>query len=97
MKKALLRIYTKVASILPKKKMILFESYMDFTDSAWKLYQTCLEEHLNQNYKLVWFVENIENYKNNKEKECHFYRTISKDLANQIIQKNIFLDIGDKS
>lgn len=68
MKKYLTKIYQKVAGLFclaadkilrlfPLRKIILLESYPDFTDNTMALYQYLVEKRRDYGYRLVWVTE----------------------------------------
>lgn len=70
----------KIASIfIYNKKLIIFESYPDFSDNTLILYNECVKRGLDKKYILEWCVHSKENLNNNRyssflmEKSIRFY------------------------
>lgn len=54
------------------KKIVLFESSSDFCDNSKAVYDKMVELGLHEKYKLIWFVEDIERFKNLKINNTKF-------------------------
>lgn len=64
------------ARILYNKKLIVFESYPDFSDSTMAVYNYLLEKNFDQKYKLLWCVHSAENLKNKRFNTFQFKKGI---------------------
>lgn len=84
MKDLCIRIVSIFASVLPKKNIICFESHSDFCDSSKALYELCISKKLNLKYRLIWFVDNRENFKNYKIKNVKFIQKKGKKLTDKL-------------
>ena len=51
---------------------IILESNPDLADNTYALYQTLLENKVNEKYKIFWFVDNKNLYKNINIKNVYF-------------------------
>lgn len=65
-------VLSPFVSIIPKRKIILFESISDYSDSSKVLFDEMITEKINEEYKLVWLVENINNFKELDLKNVEF-------------------------
>lgn len=54
------------------KNIILFESNPDYSDNTYYVFKELLNQNLNQNYKLIWFVRNEKEFKDIKIKNVKF-------------------------
>ncbi len=57
---------------IKRKNIILLESNPDFSDNAKKIFDCLIQNKVNEKYKIVWFVQNADNFKNLKIKNVRF-------------------------
>ena len=69
-------IINKIAKVF-SKNYIIFESSPDMSDNALAIYNYMLEKKLNKKYKLIWFVDNPDNFQNIKEYNVKFVKIYS--------------------
>ena len=67
------------------------ESNPDFTDNTKKVYEKLLENKVNEDYKIVWFVDDYKKFNHIKEKNVKFINIIpGKNIIN-ILKKTYYL------
>ena len=66
-------IYERVSKLFPKN-IIIFESSPDMSDNSYALYKYMLKQKINNKYKLVWFVNNPNEFKQIKEHNVKFVK-----------------------
>lgn len=54
------------------KNKIVFESFSDFSDNTRTLFDYLIEQNMNQNYEMIWLVENPKKFENIKIKNVEF-------------------------
>ena len=67
MKDKIRNLIKKIMSIFKIKNIIIFESNADYSDNSRAFYEYLIEKKYNEKYKIYWFVNNKNNFKN---KEC---------------------------
>lgn len=64
LKKIVKNFILNILSLFPiDQNKIMFESHSEIKDNSKELFLKCLEKKLNDNYKIVWAVENVNDYK----------------------------------
>lgn len=79
-------VLSPFVSLMPKKKIILFESISDFCDSSKALYDEMLKDNVNREYKLVWLVDNVQSFKNINEENVTFIEAFPRKIKGKIIK-----------
>lgn len=69
------KIFRILVNLLPMNNTIIFESHSDFTDNSKSIFDYLIEHHFNNKYKLVWFVDNPENFNRIKIPNVTFIRS----------------------
>ncbi len=78
------RLLLKILKWLPLRKLILFESHGDFCDNSRELFEYMISIGLNKKYKMIWFVENKQNFADLKISNVKFIRLVPKNIVEKI-------------
>lgn len=79
------RLIKTIIQTIPKKQLILFESISDFCDSSKTLFDCCIENKLNEKYKIIWYVDDLKKFKKlEKSYKNVKFRTASEKGINYI-------------
>lgn len=86
-------ILTPLKQIIPVQKKIVFESFSDYSDNSKILFHYLIDQKVNEEYKLVWLVENPEDYASETKKNITFISFGKKGLINRTKEeiRNVFL------
>ena len=72
MKYKIRNLIKKIMSIFKIKNIIIFESNADYSDNSRAFYEYLIEKKYNEKYKIYWFVNNKNNFKNKESKNVKF-------------------------
>ena len=72
-----------ICSLFPMKKEILFESHPDLSCNSFELYRYLLRKKINDDFHLVWMVNNPKDYENFKIKNVEFIDIHPKGFINK--------------
>ena len=86
-KETVKKIIKKIFNIFPIKNIILMESNPDFTDNTKIVFDKLIENHVNDKYKIVWFVKDSKEFRDVKIKNVKFISVYSKYNIFQKIKK----------
>ena len=67
MKEKIKKIIRKMMSVFKIKNVIVFESNADYSDNSRAFYEYLIENKYNNKYKIYWFVNNQNDF---KDREC---------------------------
>lgn len=70
------------------KNYIILESNPDLSDNTYALYETLLKNKINEKYKLFWFVNNKEKYKDINIKNVYFINYFGQTKFSEIIKSS---------
>lgn len=69
------KCYKKALTFLPIKKVVVFESNPEFSCNTYPVYRYLIDEkHIDDKYKIVWFVADPGKYKNSDLKNTSFIK-----------------------
>ncbi|MGI6329248.1 MAG: CDP-glycerol glycerophosphotransferase family protein [Bacilli bacterium] len=96
MKKIIKNILSFLFSFLKIKKKIILESYPDFSDNTKALFDYMVKKKLNEEYQLVWLINEQTDYSRMKVKNTKFVVIWNKDNRISLIRRiKLFITIGN--
>lgn len=86
MKKQIKKLILFIGSFFSIKNVIVFESHADYSDNSRSFFEYLIENGYNEKYKIYWFVNNANNFKNKRINNVKFLTMWSKDTKRTLYQ-----------
>lgn len=82
-----MKVKKLLAKIFKMKDIIVMESNPDFSDNTKKIFDELIEKKYNKKYKIIWFVNNPNEFKNVKIENVKFISIFPKNNVFKIFRK----------
>ncbi|MER2108127.1 MAG: CDP-glycerol glycerophosphotransferase family protein [Solibacillus sp.] len=89
MNKIIIFLLRVIATIVPARKKIIFQSFPDLTGNSKKMYDLCIQNKLYLQYELIWFVSEGQDISSLKERYAHTSFIEMKNTVTNKIKRNI--------
>lgn len=91
LRKLIKKIVEMLFCIFPMKNIVLFESNSDYSDSSKAIFEEMIRHNLQEKYKMIWFVEHVDNFKNSKQVE---YKQVEPKNLKEFVIKYYYCSVA---
>lgn len=95
LKRKIINFIKCILTYIPLKKVIIFESVPDVEGNTRAVFDEMIRQNMNEQYKLVWLVRNLDNMRNDLGGNVYFYKK-PKNLIEKIIYILKYFNVAAK-